>query len=208
MKLATPLETPQIPSGIACPRCSATTFKTSWQRFADGSQHVRMTCGACGAFIRWLKQRGSHEPRFEPARVDTSAVALAAPPSTWHWLGLIRQADRVWRPVALAGNLAACWEALLTFPGEGDRLVVPTQPIIRAQGQEVGEPETPGSTRGAAFLGWARRDRSHTWRAVTTGATWEECWDALLNRRDCGSERLVLESGRYPDNHTGREGGQ
>jgi hypothetical protein len=44
------------------------------------------------------------------------------------WAGFIREADAVWRLVAVCRAFEACWDALLTYPGEGDRLAQPTWP--------------------------------------------------------------------------------
>jgi hypothetical protein len=64
---------------------------------------------------------GVHPKNFEP------------PPDGWDWLGHIRQADGVWRAVALTGSLASCWDALLAYPGHGDLLCCPLQPVPRGR---------------------------------------------------------------------------
>lgn len=132
------------PDGLACRQCQGTKFKTSWQTFADGTKHVRMDCGDCGAFVRYLKQPGAPGPKYEPRPPDAHAKALApAPaPDSWAWLGLIRQADQWWRPVAYAATLGGVWDALLTFPGQGDLLAIPTRPG-QARAADEGATEEP-----------------------------------------------------------------
>jgi hypothetical protein len=121
-------------AGVACRRCGGVEFTTAWQLFSDGTKHLRMACARCRAFLRWVKQDGSEPiPRYARAPVGSSQPQLAAPvPATgWHWLGFIRQSDQVWRPVAYAETPAACWEAMLAYPGHGEILLCPTRPIQR-----------------------------------------------------------------------------
>jgi hypothetical protein len=119
---------PAAPPGPACRGCRGTEFRTSWQRFKDGTRHVRMDCAGCRRFVRYLKQADGPDFRFEPRKAGAHAAELAPPAPSWVWVGHVRQADEVWRPVALSSTLAGCWEALLTFPGEGDRLCIPSRP--------------------------------------------------------------------------------
>lgn len=120
-----------VPEGITCRRCGGTAFKTVWQQFSDGKRHVRADCASCGGFVRYLKQPESPDFRFEPRQADAHGENLAPPPETWQWLGWIRQADEVWRPIALADTLDKCWEALMHFPGKGDLLCTPTRAAQR-----------------------------------------------------------------------------
>lgn len=115
-------------AGLACRKCGAAKFTTVLQTFRDGTKHVRLDCAACKTFVRYASQDGAPEPRHEHRPPDAHDELLAAPPASWHWLGLIRQDDGVWRAVALCPTLERCWEALLTLSGEGDRLCVPTRP--------------------------------------------------------------------------------
>lgn len=119
------------PEGLRCPRCGSTELKTFWQRFRDDSWHVRLECGraACRAFVRYLKQEPDQpEYRHQARRADAHAAELKSPPASFWWIGHYRQADGLWRPVALCRTLAGCWDALLTCPGEGDRLAIPCRP--------------------------------------------------------------------------------
>lgn len=137
MSIETPTLTQPISpaeAGLACAHCGATEFKTVWQTFADGIRHARADCSRCKRFVRYLKQQGAPEPRFERAPVDAKTQDLVAPSATWHWIGLIRQSDRVWRPVAMAATLGQCWDALMHFPGVGDYLCVPTRPDAKKRG--------------------------------------------------------------------------
>jgi hypothetical protein len=124
--------------GITCRRCGGSRFRTGRQTFADGTRHVRADCATCGAFVRYLKQPGAPEPRLSPRRPDASRQSLAPPSASWRWLGWIRQADQVWRPVAEAATLEACWDVLLHYPGEGDRLCIPS----RVDGKDTGHEAT------------------------------------------------------------------
>jgi hypothetical protein len=122
------LPMPSIPPGLICPHCGATEFTTSWQTFADGTRHLRMGCRACGGFVRFLKQsKDQPDYRKEPRRPDAHQPELTPPATSWEWIGLIRHSDQVWRAVALAPTLARCWDSLLHYPGEGDRLCVPSK---------------------------------------------------------------------------------
>ena len=127
-------------AGVACRHCGAAEFVTAWQTFSDGTRHIRMTCARCQAFVRWVKQDGSEPmPRYEPAPAGNSTPSLAAPlpMDGWHWIGFIRQSDRVWRSVAYAPTLDACWECLLTYPGRGELLCCPTRPLPEPHAVEV-----------------------------------------------------------------------
>jgi hypothetical protein len=130
---------PPAELGLACRRCGATAFRTAWQTFANGTRHVRADCAGCGTFARYLKQAGSPDFKSEMAPAGTPAN-LRRPPtpeSDWEWLGLVRLADQQWRPVALAPSLARCWEALLTYPGEPDRLCIPSLVSARARKEKT-----------------------------------------------------------------------
>jgi hypothetical protein len=118
----------EVPLGLKCPKCGGTEFKTWWQTFANGTRHIRADCAACRAFVRYLKQPDSPEPKYQPRRPDASKESLAPPPADWQWLGWVRQGDGIWRSVALCPTLARCWDTLLHYPGEGDLLCIPTRP--------------------------------------------------------------------------------
>jgi hypothetical protein len=122
------LPNPPPPEGLTCPTCGVARFVTSWQTFANGTRHVRLSCGPCGRFIRYLKQEGVPEPKYEPRPVTVSRAASKAPPESWQWLGLVRPEDRVWRAVALCPTLERCWDTLLTCPLQGDLLAYPVRP--------------------------------------------------------------------------------
>jgi hypothetical protein len=122
---------PTVPPGISYPQCRATGFQTSWRILSDGTRHARLECAACLRFVRWPRQDPQPEHKYEPRRPDVRGAALQPPPDRWHWLGFIRQADGLWKPVAMAETLGRCWEALLTYPYEGDLLAVPVEPVRR-----------------------------------------------------------------------------
>jgi hypothetical protein len=94
---------------------------------AEGDGRPVLACRGCKLAVRLLtRYPGDPTPGFEPRPAGTSAYAYDAPPAGSWWVGMIRQSDQVWRPVALAQEHGRCWDALLTYPGEGDRLTVPT----------------------------------------------------------------------------------
>jgi hypothetical protein len=101
-----------------------------------------MDCGRCGAFIKYLKQQPETVPpgevlaraAYTPAGPEASRMNTRPPPEGWQWVGHIRLADGLWRPVALASTLADCWDALLCHPLHGDLLCIPTQPVPRGKG--------------------------------------------------------------------------
>jgi hypothetical protein len=115
------------PPGLRCPSCRATTMKLG----TDARNRQVVTCAGCGTFLRLLQRHGDPEPGFEPRPAGTSEYAYDAPPAGSWWLGMIRQRDDVWRAVALAGNHGRCWDSLLAYPGEGDRLTMPCDPPAR-----------------------------------------------------------------------------
>lgn len=143
---------PAVPSdiGATCKRCGSTTFTTSWQVFADGTKHVRMSCGTCQAFIRYLPQRNGdraeraggspegkepapREPGYavKKAPADLHEAQTEPPPDDWQWLGYVRSADNRWRPIALCDSLSRCWEAMLGSHMQGDLLAVPVHAVRR-----------------------------------------------------------------------------
>jgi hypothetical protein len=141
----TAADVPQaVLAGVACPQCGAAEFRTYWQTFADGSRHVRVDCARCKKFVRYAKQTAdAPEHKHEPVAADVPAWRKAAPvpQDKWDWLGLIRQDDNAWRPVALAPTLARAWDALLHYPGQGDLLCVPTRPVPKENQENEKTPE-------------------------------------------------------------------
>jgi hypothetical protein len=111
--------------GLLCPACGGTEAKTYRDRL-DGIDLMRLECADCGRLLRHLEMSG--ELRFEPAPDDAHRAEKAPPGPGWKWIGLVRLADNVWRAVALADSLGRCWDCLLTYPGVGDRLAIPTRP--------------------------------------------------------------------------------
>jgi hypothetical protein len=126
------------PNGLLCRKCGAAEFRTHWQTHSNGSQHVRADCARCGHFVRWLKQSPSQpDYRYEPSPVTTTMPAhhpaRKAPPDVWTWIGLVRLDDGLWRPVATSRTQEGCWDTLLHYPGEGDRLCIPSRPTAREE---------------------------------------------------------------------------
>jgi hypothetical protein len=49
-----PAGAPALPT---CPRCGpAADVEYAWQRCRNGSLHIRVTCGSCGAWIEFAAQ--------------------------------------------------------------------------------------------------------------------------------------------------------
>jgi hypothetical protein len=92
-----------------------------------------MDCARCHQFVRYLP----HNHRHEPCPADAPDYKLKPPPASWQWVGYLRQADGVWRPVALCATLEGCWEAMLTLTAEGDRLAAPTVPVTATERREA-----------------------------------------------------------------------
>jgi hypothetical protein len=99
-----------------------------WHTAKNGTRHARADCAECGMFSRYLDQPDAPAVKHEPCDPGASSASTAAPPATWRWIGWIRQSDMVWRPVAEAPTLGRCWDALLHYPGDGDRLCIPSRP--------------------------------------------------------------------------------
>jgi hypothetical protein len=117
-------------AAITCPKCGGATFKTAWQRFKNDTRHVRMSCAGCGAFMRYLPQKADGTPAYRhEARPEDAHAKHLEPPTgeKWDWLGFVRQADGVWRPIARASTLEGCWDALLTTWQRGDLLAMPVR---------------------------------------------------------------------------------
>jgi hypothetical protein len=47
---------PIRPDSPPCPACGSGDFRFAWQEFANGTRHIRMTCRACGRFIKYQPQ--------------------------------------------------------------------------------------------------------------------------------------------------------
>jgi hypothetical protein len=97
----------------------------------DDSGRVRLTCAACGVFVRLLRRRGDPAPEAAPPPDGSSEYALDDPPAGSWWLGLVRSRAGAWRAVALAQTTGEAWDALLTCPLAGAYLVMPTDPPRR-----------------------------------------------------------------------------
>jgi hypothetical protein len=119
--------------GLTCPGCGAIGATSTLQTLRGGMKVIRLNCAACNRFLRHVDVQGRNF-RYEPAPPDAAKPDVAPPPASWQWLGFIRQADRVWKAVALTDSLASCWDALLTYPGAGDLLCIPGRP--RRLGEE------------------------------------------------------------------------
>jgi hypothetical protein len=183
---------------VACPACSAAEFLTPRQTAPDGPQG-RLNCAACGRPFLELpnSQGGAPTYQFRRRAADAHADELAPPAKGWAWLGLVRQGDGVWRPVALCATAADCWQALLGCWMHGDLMAVP----VRASTKGPAEPEAPG---GAGFVGWHRPGRGRKpWKAVARGETEAECFSRLLTAV-AGGDKLVLPAGQDPNTRSGR----
>jgi hypothetical protein len=186
-----------LPEGLVCPKCGGSTFKTFWQTFKDGSKHVRCECATCKAFVRYLPNPGGPECHYEPRKAGAHEDELAAPPESWHWVGMVRQADEVWRAVAMAPTLGRCWDCLLTYPGEGDRLCTPTRPVVQEAGRAQ-QADLPLQPSPSGWVSWHRPDARSPWRPGPRAATEDE---AFRRARDMGlaGDWCCLPAGRDPN---------
>jgi hypothetical protein len=39
-----------------CAKCGNKTFGLRWQLFANGTRHIRVECGRCDRFVKYLRQ--------------------------------------------------------------------------------------------------------------------------------------------------------
>jgi hypothetical protein len=198
--MSAPVELPpaaSAPEGLRCPKCGGTAFKTFWQTFADGSKHVRADCAACGAFVRYLKQPGSPDFKHEPRKPGAHIDELAAPPDSWCWIGMIRQADELWRAVAMAPTLGRCWDCLLTYPGEGDRLCVPSKPVLQEAGGVV-QADLPLQPPPSGWVAWHRPDARSRWSPGPRAATEDEVFRRARDLELAG-DWCCLPEGRDPN---------
>lgn len=51
----------------SCRRCDATAFGFRWQTFANGTRHIRVNCGRCGAYVRYAPQTAENIARADAA---------------------------------------------------------------------------------------------------------------------------------------------
>jgi hypothetical protein len=128
------LPPPRVPPaslGLSCPACQGTEFTTCWQTFKDGTRHARLDCARCKRYVRYLPRGGPPgAPDFQLRRrpADAHRCETAPPPPGWVWIGYLRSHDGLWRPVAMAEDLAGLWNALLGSWQVGDVLAVPVMP--------------------------------------------------------------------------------
>jgi hypothetical protein len=118
------------PPGLFCPCCRGNEL----QLLGDHGR-AEPACVGCGLFVRLLRHHGDPPPSYEPLPPGASEYAFDAPPAGSWWLGLIRHRDETWRAVTLGPDLGRCWDSLLTYPGRGDFLLVPTDPPRVPQGE-------------------------------------------------------------------------
>lgn len=64
----TPEHEPSAARGdVSCDRCGATDFTVRWQTFANGTRHIRVNCGRCGAYVRYAPQTTENIARADAA---------------------------------------------------------------------------------------------------------------------------------------------
>ena len=54
-------------SEVPCDRCGGTDFTVRWQTFANGTRHIRVNCGRCGAYVRYAPQTTENIARADAA---------------------------------------------------------------------------------------------------------------------------------------------
>lgn len=52
-------------AGLSCGRCGSDDLARQWQEFADGKRHIRVTCLACEAFVRYAAQTSENVARAD-----------------------------------------------------------------------------------------------------------------------------------------------
>ncbi len=105
---------------VSCPSCGRSEFVLR----PDSKLRPVLSCAKCKVSLRLLCRYGDPMPLYKPRPAGSSEYYYDAPNSKSWWQGLIRQRDGFFRPVAISATLAACWDALLYYPGEGDRLCI------------------------------------------------------------------------------------
>jgi hypothetical protein len=186
------------PPGLRCPACRGGEFESG----LDDGGRARLTCAACGIFIRLLQRWGDPAPEAAPPVEGESEYSQDDPlPGSW-WLGLVASRAGTWRAVALGESQAAVWEALLTCPLAGTYMTMPCDPPKRAPG-----PADLPLDQPAAWVGWHRPDRRSAWRPLVEGATEAEATAAALDQR-LGGDWLFRPRGDNPNAGRGRTGGK
>ena len=112
--------------GATCPACSRSELILR----IDAQGLPVLACSTCKATLRPLRRHGDPMPGYEPRPAGSSEYYFDAPEAGSWWTGLIRQRDGFFRPVCWSATAAGCFDALLDFPGEGDRLLMPCDPPI------------------------------------------------------------------------------
>jgi hypothetical protein len=49
-----------------CPRCGSGRRRFAWQVFRNGTKHIRVECGDCGAYVCYAPQTPEHLERAGP----------------------------------------------------------------------------------------------------------------------------------------------
>ena len=128
--------------GVTCPACSRSELTLK----IDNQGRLILVCAACGVFARLLRRHGDPMPFYEPRPAGSSEYYFDAPEAGSWWTGLIRQRDGFFRPVCISSTAAGCFDSLLEFPGEGDRLVMPCDPPLEKVNKAKAAAATIGGT--------------------------------------------------------------
>jgi hypothetical protein len=105
--------------GICCPTCR----RSEMDLRRDAEVPAVLACANCGLVARLLQRRGDPAPAFD---LDDTTSDVPRPGS-W-WIGMVKGADDVVRPVALAPTLNSAWDAVLSCPLRGAVFMMPTDP--------------------------------------------------------------------------------
>ena len=114
------------PAVATCPACSRSELVMR----IDAQGRPVLACSTCKVNLRLLSRHGDPMAMCEPRPDGTSEYYYDPPEKGSWWTGLIRQRDGFFRPVCISSTAEGCWDALLEFPGEGDRLLMPCDPPL------------------------------------------------------------------------------
>ena len=62
-----PLADPRRDPNSPCSHCGSAAAAYRWQTFANGTRHIRVNCGRCGAYVRYAPQTTENIARADAA---------------------------------------------------------------------------------------------------------------------------------------------
>lgn len=112
---------------LSCPNCHAVEVRPSRLPVREHLDELVLHCASCGAALCPARPEGAPAPEFRQAPAYATPAAQQAPDPSWHWLGFVYLDSACFYPVALSRTLPGCWRLLEDWPGQPDKLVIPTR---------------------------------------------------------------------------------